>query len=44
VQQPIWGTIGLLIALVSIAPAVQRACGLRWGRRIPDAERRAAGG
>jgi hypothetical protein len=42
VQQPIWGTVGLLIALVSIAPPVQRPCGLRWGRRIPDAERQAA--
>ena len=44
VQQPIWGTIGVLIALGSIAPPVQRACGLRWGRRIPEAERQAAGG
>jgi hypothetical protein len=35
VQQPIWATVGLLIALVSIAPSVQRACGLRWGRRVP---------
>ena len=43
VQQPIWGTIGLLIALVSIAPSVQRACGLCWWRRVPDAEPRAAG-
>jgi hypothetical protein len=34
VQQPIWGTIGLLIALVSLAPSVQRSCGLRWGRRV----------
>ena len=33
VQQPIWGTIGLLIALVSLAPSVQHACGVRWGRR-----------
>ena len=44
VQQPIWGTIGLLIALVSIAPPIQRACGLRWGRRIPEAERQVARG
>lgn len=34
VQQPIWGSIGGLIALVSLAPSVQRECGLRWGRRI----------
>ena len=33
VQQPIWGSIGALIALVSLAPSVQRECGLRWGRR-----------
>lgn len=33
VQQPIWGSIGALIALVSLAPSVQRSCGLRWGRR-----------
>ena len=44
VQQPIWGTIGVLIALGSIAPPVQRACGLRWGRRIPEAERQVARG
>jgi hypothetical protein len=34
VQQPVWGSIGALIALVSLAPSVQRDCGLRWGRRI----------
>lgn len=34
VQQPIWGTIGLLIVLVSLAPSVQRSCGLRWGQRV----------
>jgi hypothetical protein len=34
VQQPIWGSIGALIALTSLAPSVQRDCGLRWGRRI----------
>ncbi len=33
-QQPIWGIIGLLIALVSLAPAVQRYCALRWGRPV----------
>jgi hypothetical protein len=33
-QQPIWGSIGALIALVSLAPSVQGECGLRWGRRI----------
>ena len=33
VQQPIWGTIGLLIVMVSLAPSVQRSCGLRRGRR-----------
>lgn len=34
VQQPIWGGVGALIALTSLAPSVQRDCGLRWGRRI----------
>jgi hypothetical protein len=34
VQQPIWGTVGLLIALLSLAPSVQRSCGLSWGRRV----------
>jgi hypothetical protein len=34
VQQPVWGAVGLLIALVSLAPSVRRSCGLRWGRRI----------
>jgi len=34
VQQPVWGSIGALIALVSLAPSVQRDCDLRWGRRI----------
>jgi uncharacterized BrkB/YihY/UPF0761 family membrane protein len=34
VQQPIWGSVGGLIALVSLAPSVQRECGLRWGRRL----------
>lgn len=34
VQQPIWGSVGALIALTSVAPSVQRSCGLRWGRRI----------
>ena len=33
-QQPIWGTVGALIALVSLAPSVQSYAGLRWGRRI----------
>jgi hypothetical protein len=33
VQQPIWGSVGLLIALLSLAPSVQRSCGLWWGRR-----------
>jgi hypothetical protein len=34
VQQPIWGSVGGLIALVSLAPPVQRECGLHWGRRL----------
>jgi uncharacterized BrkB/YihY/UPF0761 family membrane protein len=34
VQQPVWGSVGALIALTSLAPSVQRDCGLRWGRRI----------
>ncbi|MCX6372649.1 MAG: hypothetical protein NTX16_06125 [Actinobacteria bacterium] len=34
VQQPVWGTIGALIALVSLAPSVQGDCGLRWGKRV----------
>jgi hypothetical protein len=34
VQQPIWGTVGLSIAMLSLAPSVQRSCGLRWGRRV----------
>ena len=34
VQQPIWGSVGALIALTSVAPSVQRSCGLRWGKRI----------
>lgn len=34
VQQPIWGSIGGLIAVVSLAPSVQSECGLRWGQRI----------
>jgi len=34
VQQPIWGSIGALIALVSLAPSVQSECGLHWGRRV----------
>jgi len=25
---PIWGSVGLLIALLSLAPSVQRYCGL----------------
>ena len=33
-QQPLWGTVGAVIALVSLAPSVQRYGGLRWGRRI----------
>ncbi len=34
-QQPIWGTVGALIALVSLLPSVQRYAGLSWGRRLP---------
>ncbi len=34
VQQPIWGSVGRLIALVSLAPSVQSECGLRWARRV----------
>ena len=39
VQQPIWGSVGALIALVSVAPSVQRSCGLRWGKRLQGSER-----
>jgi len=31
---PIWGSVGLLIALLSLAPSVQRYCGLWWRRRV----------
>lgn len=37
-QQPLWGSIGALIALVSLAPSVQRYAGLRWGRRLTASE------
>ncbi len=33
-QQLIWGPVGALIGLLSITPAVQHFCGLRWGRRV----------
>ena len=38
VLQPIYGVVGLLIALLTIAPAVQHYCGLRWGRRLASRE------
>ncbi len=31
-QQVLWGAIGGLIAVVCIAPSVQRSCGVWWGR------------
>jgi len=33
-QQVLWGAIGGLIAVLCIAPSVQRYSGVRWGRRI----------
>jgi uncharacterized BrkB/YihY/UPF0761 family membrane protein len=34
VQQLIWGPVGALIVLLTITPAVQYWCRLRWGRPI----------